>query len=210
MAAPPTLTLIHSPLVGPTTWKPTAEVLRRNGYRVHTPTMAVTAPPYHHNLATAIPDEPAVLVVHSGAGALVPAIRQAKAAIFVDALLPHPGRSWFDTAPPEAQAQLRGLAADGVLPPWHEWFPGEAMPEALVKSEIPRLPLTYFEERSPQADPVPSAYIRLSEAYDAAADEAGRRGWWVHRENAHHLAMLTDPDRIADLIVIGLTHLPLA
>ncbi|WP_181774121.1 hypothetical protein [Amycolatopsis pittospori] len=42
--------------------------------------------------------------------------------------------------------------------------------------------------------------MRLSEAYDGQADETERRGWWVRRENADHLAPLTDPARIAEVI----------
>jgi hypothetical protein len=52
-----------------------------------------------------------VLAGHSGAGALLPAIVDEIAAggdaadvavhcaIFVDAILPHPGQTWFETAP---------------------------------------------------------------------------------------------------------------
>ncbi|WP_143231319.1 hypothetical protein [Actinosynnema sp. ALI-1.44] len=126
--------------------------------------------------------------------------------MYVDALPPHPGHSWFDTAPPEVQARLRALAVDGLLPPWHEWFPPDVLdlpdgPEkARFLAEIPRVPLAYFGEPAPDGADVPSGYLQLSDAYRAAADEAERRGWWVHRENAHHLAMLTQPSRVADLI----------
>ena len=49
--------------------------------------------------------DPVVVVGHSAAGALLPAIAEAvgdrtRGAVFVDAMLPQPGRSWFDTAPP--------------------------------------------------------------------------------------------------------------
>src|SRR5271170_1235421 len=102
-----TLVLVHSPLVGPLTWEPTAKRLRQMGYQVLVPSLAGIvggAPPYYRKLAGRAADAAGtgpVLVAHSGAGALLPAIAeqtQARAAIFVDAILPHPGLSWFDTA----------------------------------------------------------------------------------------------------------------
>ncbi|MGH3924022.1 MAG: hypothetical protein ACRDTT_14325, partial [Pseudonocardiaceae bacterium] len=50
-----------------------------------------------------------VLVGHSGAGPLLPAIAAATptvGVIYVDAGLPQPGASWFDTAPPPLVAHL--------------------------------------------------------------------------------------------------------
>ncbi|SMD21061.1 hypothetical protein SAMN05661093_06714 [Kibdelosporangium aridum] len=178
--------------------------------------MTVTGPPYREKLISAATcDEPVIAVGHSGAGALLPAI--ADTAIFVDALLPHPGQSWFDIAPPPAQAQLRGLATEGELPPWHEWFAPEDLPlpdgplRTQFLAEIPRLPLAYFAEPAPVTPAIrQAAYIRLSEPYDTAADHAERLGWFVHRENAHHLAILTDPEQMADLIMIGLAEITLA
>jgi len=98
-----------------------------------------------------------VLIGHSGAGALLPAAAEAAgmpvaAAVFVYAILPHPGASWFDTAPPVLREQLHGLARDGQLPAWHHWFPPDALTELVPEedlrrrfiAELPRLPLAYF------------------------------------------------------------------
>ena len=53
-----------------------------------------------------------ILVVHSGAGGQAPSILaamdRAAGVIFADAILPHPGRSWMETAPPAlAEASAR-------------------------------------------------------------------------------------------------------
>ena len=124
-----TLLFVHSPVVGPSTWRGTADTLRRNGFRAEIPDLTrVVAPggPYYPALAAAVDDlaDPVVVVGHSAAGALLPAIAEAvgdrtRGAVFVDAMLPQPGRSWFDTAPPGLEAQLRGIADRGLLPPWH-------------------------------------------------------------------------------------------
>jgi Alpha/beta hydrolase family len=229
MATAPTLVLVHSPLVGPLTWQPAADRLRALGYGVVVPSLhgvIDTSPPYYRKLAGRVaqvigehppaPAGPVILVGHSGAGALLPAITHATgtlvaAAVFVDAILPHPGASWFATAPEALRDQLRDLAGDGWLPPWHQWFPPEVvaaeLPDANLYArfiaELPRLPLAYFEERAPVIAGWPPArcgYLQLSAAYQEEADEAQRRGWLTLRETAGHLAMLTQPDAVAGML----------
>jgi hypothetical protein len=226
MAGPaaPLLVLIHSPLVGALTWQPAADRLRARGQPVVVPSLAgVTdaGPPYYPRLAARVaeaaraarPAGPLLLIGHSGAGALLPAVAAAAGgavagAGFVDALLPHPGVSWLATAPPDLRAALLRLAAGGRLPPWHEWFPPGALdglvPDPALRArfvaELPRLPMAYFEEPAPPGDAVAgrNGYLQLSAAYQDAADEAERRGWPTLREAADHLAPLTRPEWIAD------------
>ncbi|GAB3578314.1 hypothetical protein GCM10027445_45350 [Amycolatopsis endophytica] len=205
--------LVHSPLVGPATWQGVAAELRARGHRIAMPSLlgALTGDgPYYPKVVGAVAD-PGVLVVHSGAGALVPGIAArtgAPRAIFVDALLPHPGRSWFDTAPPELADRLRELAADGHLPPWNEWFPpgtieelvpGQRMRDAFV-AELPRVPLAYFTETHPEGTLPPSTYLQLSDGYDEEAGQAAAQGWPVERLDSHHLGPLTDPAAVAAAI----------
>jgi pimeloyl-ACP methyl ester carboxylesterase len=218
------LLFVHSPVAGPTTWTGTAVVLRDKGFRCAVPDLtAVTAegPPYYPALArtaAAAVDgaDPVVVIGHSAAGALLPAVAAAvgertTGAVFVDAMLPQPGRSWFATAPPLLETQLRGLAVDGVLPPWHEWFPAGALEESVpdpqirrrLIGEVPRLPLAYFDEPAPPAEfpeSVTRAFLRLGSSFDRAADQAERLGWWVARRDWDHLRMIADPDAVADLI----------
>ncbi|MEV0705704.1 alpha/beta fold hydrolase [Saccharopolyspora sp. NPDC050389] len=223
----PALLLVHSPLVGPLTWELTATQLRHEGQRVVVPSLTAVVddhPPYYRSLAEAAARAldtdgshgPVVLVGHSGAGALLPAIAEvvgddARGAVFVDALLPHPGSSWFDTAPTQLREQLAGLTRAGRLPPWNEWFPSDVfdtlVPDAGLRerfiAELPPVPVAYFEEPAPNApgwSATRCAYVCLSEAYTGAAEEAERRGWWVHRENADHLALITQPAHIAGVI----------
>jgi hypothetical protein len=170
-----------------------------------------------------VPAQPLVLVGHSGAGALLPSVAAAcsgviEAAVFVDAILPHPGATWFDTAPASLREHLRGLATDGWLPPWDQWFPPgtlepllpDSAPRGRFLAQLPRLPLAYFEERAPA---IPDrirrhAYLQLSDAYQEAADVAERRGWPTQRETADHLAMLTRPDLVVQHLVQLVQHVP--
>ncbi len=207
--------LLHSPLVGSGTWDALAPVLRSRGYDVAVPDLAPimqSNPPYYPRVARTAAEAIAgtsILVVHSGAGALVPAIAALApiaGAVFVDALLPHPGKTWFETAPDSLNARLRSLAHDGMLPPWHRWWPEAAlrallpapgMFEAFANALQP-LPLAYFEERAPpDALTTPSAYLQIGPMNAAEADWAQAEGWPVARLPLHHLAMLTHPDTLA-------------
>jgi pimeloyl-ACP methyl ester carboxylesterase len=215
------LAFVHSPLVGPLTWQAVADRFASDGLRTAVPdlTGAMAGPaPYQPGLAQAVAGAvdplgvPAVLIGHSGAGPLLPGIAAAlavpvRALVYVDAGLPYPGQTWFERAPGELVAHLRGLASgDGWLPPWHEWFPPGSLAELLPDPELrarftedlSRLPAAYFEERMPAADwSGPGAYLLLSEAYRDDADQAAARGMPVAERPTHHLAMLTSPDLVA-------------
>ena len=180
---------------------------------------SVSGPDWYEGAAARIvaqvDDTPWIAVMHSGAGGLAPALavgaRHLAGLIFMDALLPYPGRSWLQTAPPALAARLSTLTTDGRLAPWSQWFdvdvlqrllPDEATRTAFFENQ-PRVPFAFLEAVCPdlrQWEHVPSAYLRLSEAYEAEAAEADRRGWPVRRAQLHHLAMLSDPDKVADVL----------
>lgn len=229
-----TLALLHSPLAGSMTWRLVGAVLEAGGVRVVVPSLdavtadnAVSYQRLTRAAAAQIDDragrEPFALVVHSGAGALAPAVvRQCealcRAVLFVDALLPHPGKSWMETIPDAMRDHLRSLAADGCLPPWDRWWPPHVMEAVLPDRSLrerfiaglPQLPLTYFEEAaSPDTLPsdLPCGYLRLSEAYRAEADAAEEMGWPVERREMSHLATLTEPNRTAMDVVALLAKL---
>jgi hypothetical protein len=214
------LLLVHSPLVGRATWDLVAADLAGRGYQVDVPDLTGTVaagPPYCSRQAEVIAGsasgEPAVLIGHSGAGALLAAagtlIGQVRGYVFADAGLPAPGQSWMGTMPPGLAAQLREMAdAQGWLPPWPRWWGEEALAELLPDAEVrrrfaagcPRLPLAMFEEvhpRAPQWPDAPTAYLQLSEAYAEHAKLARQRGWPVKHLAGHHLAPLTDPGLVA-------------
>jgi pimeloyl-ACP methyl ester carboxylesterase len=227
MAPAPTFVLVHSPLVGPTTWAPVAAVLRRRGHEVVVPSLLGLAfapqPQWRHAVetvheATAGLAGPVVLAGHSGAGALLPAIAGASpvevaALVFVDAFLPPASGA---AAPTRAAAleHLRPLAEDGVLPPWPAWFGEDTMrelvPDATLRAdlerEMPRLPLSYLDTSIPVPDGwarTPSAYVLLSEdPYGPSAADAEARGWPVAVvPGAHHLSIAADPGAVSDALL---------
>src|ERR1700759_1393633 len=108
----PRLVPLHSPLVGPPAWAAVAAALRRRGHVVETPAwprLSTIGDRFYDTLSEGLAAQlldkagPLILAAHSGAGGLVGAAAAALPAvegvILVDAIMPHPGRSWFDTAP---------------------------------------------------------------------------------------------------------------
>lgn len=214
------LLLVHSPLVGCAAWDLVAAGLAGGGYELGVPDLTGTVaagPPYclrqAQVIARSASGEPAILIGHSGAGPLLAAagaiIGRVRGYIFVDAGLPMPGQAWMQTVPPELAAQVRGMAdARGWLPPWPQWWGDEALAELIPDPEArqhfaagcPRLPLAMFEEIHPPAPrwpDAPVAYLLLSEAYADQAARARALGWPVTEQMSHHLALLTEPGRVA-------------
>jgi len=211
--------LLHSPFVGPGAWGALAASLTSHGSNVVVPDFRNAlnaAPPLYFQIARSIVDQTRsvggaddiALVAHSGAGALVPTIARRddriRSIVFVDAVMPHPGKRWLDIAPPELADRLVALAKGGRLPRWHRWWPkgtlerivtDKAVLSAFV-AELYEIPIAYFEEIAPLGS-VPSvakcSYLQLSAPYKTECDEAWHKGWRVERLDLHHLAMLTHP-----------------
>ena len=213
------LVFLHSPLLGPLTWRTVGVALRAKGRVVETPAwprLSTLGEDCYAALANSMAATighagEAILVAHSGAGALLPSVAALartplRGVIFCDAILPHPGLSWFDTAPPDLGAQLRGGAEDGRLPSWDRWWPPGALERlvpdqgmrAALVAELEPIPIGYFEELAPELElTAPSAYLQLSGAYAEEARIAGFQGWPVVRLPLHHLAMLTHTEAVA-------------
>jgi hypothetical protein len=212
----PTLVLIHSPFVGPACWR---AVAARLPGAMAVDYGGVSGPDWYEGAAARIAamagDGRWTAVLHSGAGAFAPALAAGSPTpaglVFVDAVLPTPGAGWLDTAPPALAQRLAGLVTDGRLSPWNSWFaadPAErliadASLRAAFVAELPGVPWAFLEARAPSADAwarLPAAYVQLSDAYGAEAGAAGARGWPVRAAPLNHLAMLTDPDKVAALL----------
>jgi pimeloyl-ACP methyl ester carboxylesterase len=216
------LVLVHSPLVGPSTWRWVAGELAALGHHVTVPAVApAVAARGWEAFADSVAEQTAdrdhgVLVGHSGAGPLLPQIAgrarwRADALVFVDAAVP-PERGEAELMPERVLAELRPLAADGLLPPWSDWFgPGvmaELIPDeekrAAVSAELPLLPLAYFEGGVPVPAgwaSAPCGYLLLSAAYAEEAAKAQERGWPAVRQLGAHLDIVTQPRKIADAIL---------
>lgn len=227
--------LVHSPLVGAFTWAPVATELQQRGCTVIVPDLHGTGVdeerPYHHqhaqNAAKLLQDlpasEPVVLVAHSGAGPLLPAIRQQiaqpiAAYLFIDAGLPQNGLSRLQMLArelPDTAPRLRELLVGGKKwPQWRDEDLASLIPDSerrqKLLAELTPQPLAFFDEPLPvfpEWPDAPCAYLQLSAAYDYSAAEAEQRGWPVVRMDAGHFHMLVDETAVADHILNILTQL---
>lgn len=215
--------LIHSPLVGPLTWQLVADALAQRGEEVIVPALRDApnaAQPFwqqHVNSIAAalvtMPMQPLVLVAHSGAGPLLPAIRQALpnpiiAYIFVDAGLPQPNATRLDLMHREDPAWAAGFAEylrqGQQYPTWttadlQEIVPNDQLRQQLVNEQQPR-GLAFFSEPIPVFAGWPDAhcaYVHLSAPYNSVAQWAAAAGWPVVTLAAGHFHMLVDPGAIA-------------
>ena len=218
------IVLIHSPLVGPLTWEALAVELRGRGEHVIVPDLSNVAQPptsfweqHARDVEAALRDVPhqhrLVLVGHSGAGALLPAIghaagRSVAAYLFVDAHIPQDGQTRLGSGP--FAAFLRELyAAGGRYPNWTDEDLREILSDPELRqgvlADLRPPPLGFWEEPIPVFPSWPDApcgYVRFAPnpAYDEAAADAQRRGWAYVELPGGHFHMLVDPTAVADAL----------
>lgn len=220
--------LIHSPLVGGLTWKLVAHQMYERGLNVVVPTLtdlAASGSPFWKQhvqsvsqALTHLPgNQPLTLVAHSGAGPLLPAIRQVldnpvTAYVFVDAGIPRDSASRLDLMkwedPEWAEQFQQGLVSGKRYPAWsvddlREVIPDDALRRGMVIEIQPRS-LPFFTEPIPVFagwPDAPCAYLWFSASYEKDAAEAQQAGWPVRRMRAGHFHMLVDPVVVTDMIV---------
>ena len=220
--------LIHSPLLGGLTWTLVADELQLRGHKVFIPILKDSPDskePYWKQHAQSVSqaladipkEETVTLIGHSGAGPLLPAIRQSilnpvRAYVFVDAGIPRDGASRLDlikSEDPEWAKQFEeNLRCGGQFPNWssedlQEIIPDENLRNQLVAEIHPRgwgfftEPIPVFQEW-PDA---PCIYIRFSAPYEKPAAQARRSGWQVYELRAGHFNILVDASAVTDIIV---------
>lgn len=225
----PTLVLLHSPLTDAAVWGRLPAVLAAAGRQVLT--VAVSGdqqPPYAQRyvaeaaraINTGLGTGPTVLVGHSGAGPLLPAVAVTRRAVraqvagyvFLDAMLPRtaPG-SRLDllrgTDPALADQLLARLAAGGSYPDWTEADLREQLPEPgldqLLRALRPRGQAFFAEQLPTPLDwpDAPCGYLCTSEPYQRIARLAAGRGWPVVTGAGGHFAALADPRQLADQLL---------
>lgn len=222
--------LVHAPLVGPSTWRWVAEALDDTVVvpDLHAGAGEVTFESCVRRVAESIPTgDDAVLVGHSGGDMLLPFAAALATQtdrltyVFVDAGLPPLSGSTLGEHPvmKEAGIEWTGrpsfadrVEPDGCLPPWHTWWGDDGMawlvPDAgrrsAVTRDVPRLPITFYD----QGDDVParwasapSGYVLFSDTYRIWADAVRSYGWPVEEVRGTHLELVNRPQDVAAAIV---------
>lgn len=228
MRSQATFVLIHSPLVGPFTWSLVADAFHADRIKAIVPPLidsasdsrpywqqhaqavaaALAAVPAHHSL---------ILVGHSGAGPLLPSIRQliphhVSAYLFVDAGLPHDGTSRLDllaTESPGLATQLHNhLLQGGCFPEWTDAHLRTLIPTQQVRqhllAELQPRALPFFVEPIPvfsEWPDAPCAYIQFSTSYDSYMRFAQHAAWRTCRLQADHFHMLVEPEIVAHVLM---------
>jgi pimeloyl-ACP methyl ester carboxylesterase len=161
----------------------------------------------------------ATLVAHSFAGYVAAAVLErcpssVRKLILVDAVLPQPGRSWFDVMGADVAAFMTSLARDGAIP----WFSREQLDQlypdngiddadfAWMQQHLTAQPIgTYTQPAISEpmsATGVPVAYVRCLRTSPPAADVAAERlGWRYRALDAGHWPMITHPAETARVIM---------
>src|SRR5258708_3216972 len=218
------LALIHSPLVGPFTWTRVAAVLSARAVPVILPEVpddpATSLPFWQQHaksvaraLAGSAEVQPLILVAHSGAGVLLPAIRQALGCpvagyLFVDAGLPLDGQSRLATFGDQSASFREFLAAGGRFPNWtredlQAIVPNPALAERLVADQRPRA-LAFWDEPIPMFSGwphAPGAYLLFTETYPPPARQPPPLGSPLRHPPAPHFHRLVYPEAVAQAVL---------
>ncbi len=226
--------LIHSPLVGGLTWALVADQMRQKSLDVVIPLLLDSSDspePFWKQHAESVSqalahipkDETVTLVAHSGAGPLLPAIRQClpnpvNAYVFVDAGIPRDGFTRLDLIkwedPEWAEQFQEELERGERFPNWsmeglRDVIPDEPLREQMVAEIRPR-GYSFFTEPIQVFSGWPDApciYIRFSAPYDRPATQARQAGWPTYQMEAGHFHMLVDPAIVTEIIVEAVNKL---
>ncbi|WP_304177136.1 alpha/beta fold hydrolase [Phenylobacterium aquaticum] len=159
-----------------------------------------------------VDDEPWTAVLHSSAGAFAPSLSavaaRLKGLVFVDAVLPHPGKSAADLAPRGQIDGLRKITSEGLIARWDRWFAPavieswapDAKARATCLADIPQVPLAFLEAQAPchaEWERLPATYVKLSEGFERNATRAEALGWNTRRLDLGHLGMISHPAALA-------------
>lgn len=227
--------LIHSPLVGGLTWRLVADQMQKCGLEVLAPTLndsSNSTKPFWKQHVESVskaltnipPDIPINWIAHSGAGPLLPAIRQpipnpVNAYVFVDAGIPVNGATRLNLMSLEdagwANEFQKVLESGERFPTWsfddlQAIIPDDSLRRQTVAELQPR-GLDFFTEPIPVFDGWPDApcvYIQFSESYEWDVSQARQAGWTTYQLQAGHFHMLVEPKEITQLIVEAVNNIP--
>lgn len=219
--------LIHGAFQGGWVWRDVAAGLRSRGHRVHTPTLTGCGHLHHGaregiDLNTYIQDAlnylqfedigDVVLAAHSFSGLVAGAVMTRlphliRRAVFVDAVLPEPGRSFAETAGEAFRLMMDTHRVNGWrVKPWplHVFGVPEARAE-WFRNRLCDFPAAAFETPFPgEFDPRAAEAVFVagrqttSPFIRAMADKARRFGWPVAELDSGRCPMVSHPEELVE------------
>ena len=233
MNAPGPIVLVGGSGLGPWAWNRVTPILHQRGLTVITPQLRATGDdrtaPATVTLTDWINDLTAdvnrladvTLVAHSfagyvAAGALSQVADRLRSVIFLDAVLPHPGASWFEVMGSATEGFMRSIAQDGAIP----WWTRDQLDQMYPDNGITQTDLAWLHERvTPQpintyAQPaidqpietlaagVRLHYVKCLRTHPRAAPiTSDTPGWTMSTIDSSHWPMITDPEHTAQRII---------
>ena len=222
------IVLIPSPLLGPYSWSQVHHELSERGWEAlvsvdlhdpvgRQPCWRRTVGGVEARLRDVHDERAVILVAHSGAGPLLPAVgaivqQPIAAYLFVDAGLPSGGTSRLEAiATEDATSAAELCAALNVgqqFPAWtdddlRQMVPDQYRRRSLLNELTPR-GREYWTEELPGVSGwpnAPCAYLQFSSPYQSAAERARRAGWPTRFVAAGHFHQLVDPSGVADALI---------
>jgi pimeloyl-ACP methyl ester carboxylesterase len=222
---------VHGSFHGGWCWQKVAHLLRQSGHEAYTPTLTGLGERSHlatreSGLELHIQDilqvieyedlHNVVLVGHSYAGLVIAGVaeqmhQRLARLIYLDAFIPHDGKSAFDLMPGmEGQwAQMAASQGDGFLvPPMSPEDMGITNPAdiAWAESRLTPMPLLTHQQRihitSSEARKLPRTYILCTQfGFHGTAREAQSLGWDYFQLETGHDAMITMPNELAQMLI---------
>lgn len=232
MTNAPTIALIGGSGLGPWAWERVTAILNARGLHTATPQLRATgedATPADQVSMTDWIDDVAgflaqhhqqhiTLVAHSfagyvTAGALAREADNVKTVVFLDAVLPQPGRSWFDAAGPDVERFMLQFAHNGAIPFFtkeqlDQLHPEHGIDEADWRWMQPKLraqPLGTYTQPAITEPLNPTAarlaYVQCLRTTPPATDTSVSRSGWTYRTlDTGHWPMITHPGATAQAI----------
>jgi pimeloyl-ACP methyl ester carboxylesterase len=230
-----TFVLVHGAWSGGYIWRQVAERLRKNGHAVFTTTntglgerahllsKSITIDTFVKDVTGVIEAEElsnVILVGHSFGGSAITGVADAipekiRHLVYLDSLLPQPGKALMDTLPPEVAAARRKLAQEtsgGVSMPAartdptmvpndadRAWLDRRATPQPLGSYETPLI------LKNPIGNNVPRTYIACTNPFLAITRASkewvkSQQGWGWLEIATGHVAQVTAPDELTAML----------
>lgn len=232
MTSSTTVVLLGGSGLGPWAWERVTPLLEARGFDVvlpqlrstgddTTPAAEVTLSDWAEDLLGALEAsslDNTVLVAHSFAGYVAAAAlernpRIVGTAIFLDAALPVPNRSWFDVMGPQTKTFMSSLAVNGAIPFFtleqlNQIYPGHGISRDdwdRMSAHVVAQPIRTYAQPAITRDMNPEkthlGYVRCLRTTPPVADIADTTHGWTFRTLASgHWPMITDPTLTAAVI----------